>query len=103
MTNLGFDRLMGSHDIAVEVTDVGDRYVLERLMQTGAVLGGEQFGHVVNLAHHTTGDGIATALMLLAAIDRLGLDMAGVHDLVVLRSLTAARGRPRRSRPASVR
>ena len=83
MTNLGFHRLMRSHGIEVEVTDVGDRYVLERLMQTGAVLGGEQSGHVVDLAHHTTGDGIATALMLLAAIDRLGLDMAGVHDLVV--------------------
>src|SRR5919204_487454 len=82
MTNLGFHRLMGEHGIAVEVTDVGDRYVLERMLATGATLGGEQSGHVVDLRHHTTGDGIATALMLLAALDRLGITMAGVADLV---------------------
>jgi phosphoglucosamine mutase len=81
MTNLGFHRLVGEHGIAVEVTDVGDRYVLERMNETGAVLGGEQSGHVVDLAHHTTGDGLATALMLLGALRRLGLDAETANDM----------------------
>jgi phosphoglucosamine mutase len=81
MTNLGFHRLMSDHGITVEVTDVGDRYVLERMVATGAALGGEQSGHVVDLAHHTTGDGLATAMMLLAALDRMGRSMADAHDL----------------------
>ena len=74
---------MREHGIAVEVTDVGDRYVLERMLETGAELGGEQSGHVVDLRHHTTGDGIATGLMLLAALDRLGMSMAELAELVV--------------------
>ncbi len=83
MTNLGFHRVMREHGIAVEVTDVGDRYVLERMLATGAELGGEQSGHVVDLRHHTTGDGIATGLMLLSSLDRLGMSMAELADLVV--------------------
>jgi len=83
MTNLGFHRIMREHGIAVEVTDVGDRYVLERMLATGATLGGEQSGHVVDLAHHTTGDGLATALMLLAALEGLDMSMQDLADLVV--------------------
>jgi phosphoglucosamine mutase len=83
MTNLGFHRVMAQHGIAVEVTEVGDRYVLAGMVATGATLGGEQSGHVVDLAHHTTGDGLATALMLLAALDRLGMSMAELADLIV--------------------
>jgi phosphoglucosamine mutase len=82
MTNLGFHRVMREHGIEVEVTDVGDRYVLERMLATGAKLGGEQSGHVVDLARHTTGDGIATALMLLGSLDKLGMTMADAADLV---------------------
>jgi phosphoglucosamine mutase len=81
MTNLGFHRLMAEHDIAVEVTDVGDRYVLERMLETGVTLGGEQSGHVVDLEHHTTGDGLATALLLLGALHRMEISMADAHDL----------------------
>ena len=65
------------------MTDVGDRYVLERMLETGATLGGEQSGHVVDLVHHTTGDGLATALTLLAALDRLGMTMDDAAELVV--------------------
>src|SRR6185503_19175350 len=68
--------------LAVEVTDVGDRYVLARMLETGATLGGEQSGHVVDLAHHTTGDGLATALMLLASLHRLGLSAAQANDML---------------------
>jgi phosphoglucosamine mutase len=75
MTNLGFHRLMEQHGIAVEVTDVGDRYVAERMQATGAELGGEQSGHVVWSGPHTTGDGLATALMLTRALARLDMSM----------------------------
>ena len=68
MTNLGFHRLMAEHGIRVHVTDVGDRYVLERLRQEGGVLGGEQSGHVIWLRDHVTGDGLAAALLLCAAL-----------------------------------
>jgi phosphoglucosamine mutase len=63
------------------VTDVGDRYVLERMLETGVTLGGEQSGHVVDLEHHTTGDGLATALLLLGALHRMDISMADAHDL----------------------
>jgi phosphoglucosamine mutase len=83
MTNLGFHRLVRGHGIEVEVTDVGDRYVLERMLETGAVLGGEQSGHVVDLRNHTTGDGLATALMFLGALHRLGLQPEQANDMLV--------------------
>ena len=52
------------------------------MLETGATLGGEQSGHVIDLEHHTTGDGLATALMLLGVLDRLNVSMEEVVDLV---------------------
>jgi phosphoglucosamine mutase len=68
MTNLGFHRLMGERGIRVVTTDVGDRYVLEALRRHGGVLGGEQSGHIIYLKDHVTGDGLAAALLLCAAL-----------------------------------
>jgi phosphoglucosamine mutase len=68
MTNLGFHRLMGERGIRVFTTDVGDRYVLEALRRHGGVLGGEQSGHIIYLRDHVTGDGLAAALLLCAAL-----------------------------------
>ncbi len=68
MTNLGFHRLMEEQGVRVLVTDVGDRYVLEALKREGGVLGGEQSGHVIYLDGHVTGDGLAAALLLCAAV-----------------------------------
>ena len=68
MTNLGFHRLMGERGIRVLTTDVGDRYVLEALRRHGGVLGGEQSGHIIYLRDHVTGDGLAAALLLCAAL-----------------------------------
>jgi len=68
MTNLGFHRLMAERGITVHTTDVGDRYVLEALRREGAVLGGEQSGHVIWLDGHVTGDGLAAALLLCASL-----------------------------------
>ncbi len=68
MTNLGFHRLMAERGVRVVTTDVGDRYVLEALRREGAILGGEQSGHVICLRDHVTGDGLAAALLLCDAI-----------------------------------
>jgi phosphoglucosamine mutase len=75
MSNLGFLRAMKDHGIEVIATKVGDRYVLEEMLRSGAVLGGEQSGHVIFRERATTGDGILTAVrfLSLAAKDRLPL------------------------------
>ncbi len=68
MTNLGFHRLMEENGIRVVTTDVGDRYVLEALRREGALLGGEQSGHILWLDGHVTGDGLVAALVLCRAL-----------------------------------
>src|SRR6185312_5794002 len=68
MTNLGFHRLMEERGVRVITTDVGDRYVLEALYREGGILGGEQSGHIICLRDHVTGDGLAAALLLCAAL-----------------------------------
>ncbi|HEY3207551.1 MAG TPA: phosphoglucosamine mutase, partial [Gaiellaceae bacterium] len=68
MTNLGFHRFARERDIRLVTTDVGDRYVLEALREHGGLLGGEQSGHIIYLKDHVTGDGLAAALLLCAAI-----------------------------------
>jgi phosphoglucosamine mutase len=68
MTNLGFHRLMDDHRIRVVTTPVGDRYVLEALRSEGALLGGEQSGHVIWLGGHVTGDSLAAALLLCRSL-----------------------------------
>jgi phosphoglucosamine mutase len=70
MSNYGFHRAMSDLGIETVVTDVGDRYVLEGMLQHGAVLGGEQSGHVIALDRQTTGDGLITAVLLLDALGR---------------------------------
>jgi phosphoglucosamine mutase len=68
MTNLGFHRLMEERGIRVVTTDVGDRYVLEALWREGALLGGEQSGHIIYLDGHVTGDGLVAGLLLCGAL-----------------------------------
>ena len=69
MTNLGFHRLMAERGVRVLTTDVGDRHVLAAMRAEGAVLGGEQSGHIISLDGHVTGDGLAAALLLCRALD----------------------------------
>ena len=76
MTNLGFHRLMADHGVRVLTTDVGDRHVLEALRSEGAVLGGEQSGHVIYLDGHVTGDGLAAALLLCKSLGGRTLSQA---------------------------
>jgi phosphoglucosamine mutase len=75
MTNLGFHQLMDDRGIRVVTTDVGDRYVLEALVREGATLGGEQSGHVLVLDGHTSGDGLAAALLLCRALAESGRNL----------------------------
>jgi phosphoglucosamine mutase len=76
MANLGLHRLAEEHRIRVVTTDVGDRYVLEALRREGALLGGEQSGHIVYLRDHVTGDGLAAALLLCGALEGRTLEEA---------------------------
>lgn len=72
MSNLGLHLALRDSGIRVVETRVGDRYVLEELLRTGARFGGEQSGHIIFLDHNTTGDGILTALQLLAVMKESG-------------------------------
>lgn len=76
MTNLGFRRAMAAAGIDVRWTDVGDRYVLAEMRANGFVLGGEQSGHVIDLLHGPSGDGLASGLALLGALVREGRTLA---------------------------
>jgi phosphoglucosamine mutase len=79
MSNLGLHRLMAERGIRVVTTDVGDRYVLEALRREGAILGGEQSGHVIYLDGHVTGDGLAAALLLCACLGGRTLSAAAAE------------------------
>ncbi len=70
MSNLGLERYLDRFGIEATRAQVGDRYVLEEMTRTGAVLGGEQSGHTIFLDQASTGDGILTALMILAIMCR---------------------------------
>jgi phosphoglucosamine mutase len=76
MANFGLHRLAEEHGIRVVTTDVGDRYVLEALRREGGLLGGEQSGHIIYLRDHVTGDGLAAALLLCAALEGHSLERA---------------------------
>jgi len=78
MSNLGFRNAMQDAGITVVETAVGDRYVLEAMRAGQFRLGGEQSGHIIMLDHATTGDGLLTALHLLATAARQALPLADV-------------------------
>jgi phosphoglucosamine mutase len=81
MANIGFHRAMRDAGITVSATKVGDRYVLEEMLEEDVRLGGEQSGHLIFRDHATTGDGLLTAvrfLSLAAGSGRTVADLAGV-------------------------
>src|SRR3954469_24177280 len=79
MTNYGFHVAMEEAGVAVAITQVGDRYVLEELRSRGWTLGGEQSGHLIDMGFNATGDGIASALLTLEAL--AGADLADRHGI----------------------
>ncbi|MGB5337720.1 MAG: phosphoglucosamine mutase [Gammaproteobacteria bacterium] len=78
MSNLGLEHALRSNDIGFERASVGDRYVLEQLKAHDGILGGESSGHIICLDRTTTGDGIVSALQILAAMVQSGKSL---HEL----------------------
>jgi phosphoglucosamine mutase len=75
MSNLGLERALASSGIRMLRTPVGDKYVLEEMLRREAAVGGEQSGHVIFREHATTGDGLLTALQVLAIMRETGSDL----------------------------
>ena len=72
MSNLGLERYLGTRKMSLVRTQVGDRYVLEKMRADGFNLGGEQSGHIIMTDHATTGDGLMAALQALSAMIKAG-------------------------------
>lgn len=82
MTNLGFLLMGKEKGIRIEQTKVGDRYVLERMKEIGASLGGEQSGHIIFLDENTTGDGLLSALHLLEVVKLSGKKLSELSGIM---------------------
>ncbi len=80
MSNLGFKKHLEKLGCEMETTAVGDRYVLERMLQVGGTLGGEQSGHIIFLNYTTTGDGVLSALQLVKAVKKRGMTLSSMAD-----------------------
>lgn len=84
MSNIGLHRFAEKIGAKVEVTSVGDRYVIESMRKTGCVIGGEQSGHIIFLNHATTGDGILSSLQFLGSVLKSGKKVSDLASEVVL-------------------
>ncbi|MBR2215323.1 MAG: phosphoglucosamine mutase [Selenomonadaceae bacterium] len=82
MANIGFHQAIKAAGGKVEVTKVGDRYVLENMLAHGYTLGGEQSGHIIFPEYSTTGDGLITALQVLSAVKRSGKKASELNALM---------------------
>jgi len=83
MANLALERLFAAEGLSLARMPVGDRYVLEEMVRSGANLGGEQSGHIIFLDDATTGDGLLTALKIAGLVSLRGPLDALVSDLKV--------------------
>lgn len=84
MSNLGFFQMGEREKLLMEQTKVGDRYVLERMREIGASLGGEQSGHVIFLDENTTGDGLLSALHLLEVMVDTGKPLSELASIMTV-------------------
>lgn len=84
MSNHGFRTAMRGLGIKLEDADVGDRYVLKMMREEGAVFGGEESGHIIFLDHHTTGDGIVSALQTVAIMRETGKKLSELASIMRL-------------------
>lgn len=84
MSNLGFFLMGKEQGIHMEQTKVGDRYVLERMLEIGANLGGEQSGHIIFLDENTTGDGLLSALHLLRVMVETGKPLSELARIMTV-------------------
>ena len=83
MANIGFHDAIKKMGGRVEVTKVGDRYVLENMLEHGYTLGGEQSGHIIFTDFSTTGDGLITAIQVLSSVKRSGKKASELNELMV--------------------
>lgn len=84
MSNVGFLNYIRSIGCDIDITSVGDRYVLESMRQTGCVLGGEQSGHIIFLNHTTTGDGTLSSLQVMKALRLSGKKPSELADEITI-------------------
>src|SRR3989338_6620600 len=84
MSNLGLEQSMAQAGIKLVRTAVGDRYILERMLAEDYNFGGEQSGHIIFLDHNTTGDGLISALQLMALIRRSGKTLSQLAERTAL-------------------
>ncbi len=82
MSNLGLHNAMRENGIRIETTDVGDRYVIERMRSKGYNLGGEQSGHIIFMDYVTTGDGIISALHMLKLMVETGKKLSDLASFM---------------------
>jgi phosphoglucosamine mutase len=81
MSNMGFEKYLNAIGIELIRSDVGDKYVIEKMLETGAKLGGEKSGHVIAMDYASTGDGLIAALQILAYIRKNGLKASAIRLL----------------------
>ena len=82
MSNLGLKIACEREGINLEVTKVGDRYVLENMVNNGYIIGGEQSGHVIFLDHNSTGDGLVTALQVASIVKKSGKTLSSLAGIM---------------------
>jgi phosphoglucosamine mutase len=82
MANLGLERALQAYNITLHKAQVGDKYVMQAMRQYDATLGGEQSGHIIFLRHHTTGDGLLTAVQLLNAMATQQVPLATLASIL---------------------
>ncbi|MCX7773434.1 MAG: phosphoglucosamine mutase [Clostridia bacterium] len=82
MSNLGFDVMAKENGLNILKANVGDRYVLEKMLEGDYILGGEQSGHIIIRTHNTTGDGLVTALQLLAVLKETGKKLSELASVM---------------------
>ncbi|MBN8964978.1 MAG: phosphoglucosamine mutase, partial [Rhizobiales bacterium] len=99
MSNLGLERYLKSLGLSLERTAVGDRYVLEHMLEHGYNVGGEASGHIILSDYATTGDGLVAALQVLAVVQKMGRPVSEVcHRFEplpqILRNVRYKQGKP---------
>jgi phosphoglucosamine mutase len=82
MSNLGLTVACKKYGFEHHASKVGDRYVLEDMLRLGSVIGGEESGHMIFLDHHTTGDGILTAMQLISVMLKTGKPLSELAQLM---------------------
>ncbi|MGF7060519.1 phosphoglucosamine mutase [Brassicibacter mesophilus] len=82
MSNMGLDMCLKAEGINTVKSKVGDRYVIEEMLDKGYSLGGEQSGHIIFLDHNTTGDGLLTALQLISVVKESGKKLSELADVM---------------------